>query len=63
MQTLKSHPRNNKNMKDQVSVFSLKPTSSVEKFVFANGNYLDKTKGKRFKGTIINLIEEFFFWL
>lgn len=46
-------------MKDQVSVFSLKHTNSVERFVFANGNYLDKAQCTRFKGTIINFIEEF----
>lgn len=44
-------------MKEQASIFSLKPVSPVELFV--NENFLDKLQNTEFKRTTVKFLKEF----
>lgn len=43
----RSHDKNTKNMKDQASNFSIKPTSPVE--IFVSENYIDELQDTEIK--------------
>lgn len=52
----RSHCKNINNMKDQVSIFSSKPTCPIE--IFSKQNYLDEHQDSGFRRAIINSIKE-----